>query len=95
MLGEAEAGVALAQPEQHARHEEQEGVGGGERRVQLLAGVETTLRRRPAAEQPASVVAIEAVELARRPQNPAPVARERNQERAARPSRFPTRNARP
>jgi hypothetical protein len=61
---EAEAGVALAEPEQRSRDREEDREGGGERCVQLLPGVEASLRRVCTA-QPAPVVGVEDVQVAR------------------------------
>ena len=84
---EAELRVALAEPEQQPRDQEEQREGGGEERVQLLAGVEAALRRRQAAREPAQVVAVEAVDLAGGAQDPAPVADERRSRRARRSRR--------
>ena len=77
---EPEARVPLAEPEQHAGAEEEQRQRCCDRRVDLLAGVEATLRRRPTARQPAQIVAVEPVELARRAQQSAPVAEEGDQD---------------
>ena len=55
---EDEAMVALAEPEEETRESEEECEGDGEQRVDLLARVEAALRR-PAAREPATVVAID------------------------------------
>ena len=60
---EAVARVLLAEPEQKTGHAEQDGEGGGERSVDLLAGVEPSLRSAAAAE-PAEVVALLSAETA-------------------------------
>src|ERR687887_2740918 len=62
-VGEAKAGIALAVPEQEARDGEEQCEGGGQRRVQLLAGVEPARVAWPV-EEPAAIVLVEAVELA-------------------------------
>src|SRR4029079_1513235 len=61
---EAKAGVALAEPKQCSRDGKEEREGGGERGVQLLPGVEPSLRR-VCAEEPATVVGVEDVQLTR------------------------------
>jgi hypothetical protein len=76
---EAEARVALAQPQQHARDGEQDGERGRDRGVELLTRVEPPLRTRHP-PQPQHVVLVEPVEFAERPPEPAPVA-ERDDER--------------
>ena len=86
MLGEAETRVALAEPEQQPGDEEEHRESGIERRVQLLPGVEAALRCGTAATQPADVVGVEAVELARRAQQSAPVAEQRDQHERADPA---------
>jgi len=63
--GETETRVALAVPEQESRDREVDRERGGDRRVELLPGVEPSLRR-PFASQPAPVVRVESVELAQR-----------------------------
>jgi hypothetical protein len=64
-----------------AGHAEQDGEGGGERRVDLLAGVEPSLGRLAAA-QPAEVVAVELLELARGCEQPAGAEQDDCDERA-------------
>src|SRR5436309_16132350 len=59
----AEAGVALAVPEEESREGEQNGEGACHRRIELLAGVELPGPARAVAE-PAAVVLVEAIELA-------------------------------
>ena len=85
---EAIGRVALAVPEQEAGREHAEHQAADQGRVQLLAGVEAALgRRRAAAEpeaarsapQPARVVAVEAVDLARAARQRAAVAEQREQ----------------
>ena len=61
-FGEPEARVALAVPEEEAADREQDREGGGDDRVQLLAGVQPALRR-VAAEEPAAVVGVEVLDL--------------------------------
>src|SRR5919204_2979004 len=79
-----EAGVALAIPEQEARDREQDGESGGDDRVQLLTGVETT--RAPAAmQEPAPVVRVEALELADRGGQPGAKANKEQQRDQYRP----------
>ena len=63
---EADVGVALAEPEQHPGDEEERREGGGDDRVDLLAGVEAPLRASRAAGEEAAVVAVEEVDLADR-----------------------------
>ena len=67
----------------------------GQRRVELLAGVEAALRRGLPAREPAEVVAVEPVELARRARDAAPVAEQRRPARAPRPRRSRTRSGCP
>ncbi len=76
---EAEARVTLAEPQQQAGEQEQHRERRVERGVDLLAGVEASLRRREAAAQPAHVVVLEDVELACGAQQPAPVAEQRDE----------------
>ncbi len=80
-----EAGVALAVPEQQTGEEEEDGEGGGNGGVQLLARVEAALRR-AAAAQPATVVGVEEVEIARRSAKAAPVAGGSDEQDRARPA---------
>jgi hypothetical protein len=61
-VGEAEAGVALAEPEEEAADGEQDREGGGGDGVELPAGAESALRC-VAAEEPGAVVGIEEVDL--------------------------------
>ena len=75
-LGEPEARVALAVPEQHAGDAEQHRERSGDDRVQLLAGVQAALWRAAAAE-PVAVVAVERVDLVQRRAQAAPVAGDR------------------
>ena len=62
---QAEARVALAVPEEEARHREQQRERGGHDDVQLLARVQAA-RRAAAVEEPVAVVGVEAVDLADR-----------------------------
>src|ERR671934_507088 len=63
--GEAEAGVALAVPEQEPGHREQQRERRGQGGVELLPGVELA-RAAAAAAKPGAIVPIEAIELAQR-----------------------------
>src|ERR671934_1502727 len=63
--GEAEAGVALAVPEQEPGHREQQRERRGQGGVELLPGVELA-RAAAAAAKPGAIVPVEAVELAQR-----------------------------
>ena len=81
---EAEAVVALAEPEQEAGGGEEDGERGGQDRVQLLAGVEAALRTRDP-PQPEAVVAVDDVELARGAPQRAAVAEEDDQPECDRP----------
>src|SRR5262245_54606887 len=69
---EAEPRVALAEPQQQAGSEEQHGERRGQRGVDLLARVEAALWGVLTAE-PAEIVAVEAVDLARGAEDAAPV----------------------
>src|ERR671930_381909 len=85
--GEAESGVALAVPEKEARDGKKQREGCGQRCVELLAGVEPA-RTAATMEKPASVVLVEAIELAQGRERPPPVTdsddkRERDQPRDA------------
>src|SRR5262245_5461398 len=60
---EPEARVALAVPEQHARHEEQGCECRGEDRVDLLPGVEAALWAVDVAGEEAAIVPVEEVDL--------------------------------
>src|SRR5581483_10663714 len=82
---ESEACVALAEPEEQAGDDEQHGQRGSEGCVQLLAGVEATLGRRPPPGQPAQVVAVEAVDLAGCAESAASVACERDKSECSDP----------
>src|SRR4029079_3401419 len=70
---EAEAGVALSEPEQRSRDEKQERERWGKGASELLPGVESSLRR-VLAEEPAPIVGVEEVELTRRGAQPPAVA---------------------
>src|SRR5688572_3891118 len=59
---EEEAVVPLAEPEEEARGDEEDGEGRAEKRVELLACVEAPLRRATPAE-PAPVVRVERLDL--------------------------------
>src|SRR6266545_851718 len=77
---ETDARVAFAVPEQEAGDCEEDGERAADRGVQLLPGVEASLRR-PRAPQPAAVVRVEAVELAQRAPEAGPVSEDRKSTR--------------
>ena len=83
---EAEARIPLPEPEEQAGDEEQHDERRIERGVELLAGVEARLVVRAAAPEPVDVLALEHVELARRPQQAAPVAEHRDDEERGHPA---------
>src|SRR5207302_7230518 len=64
-VGEAKARVAFAVPEERTRDREQNRERGRGDRVQLLAGVEPTLRRMPPLE-PLAIVAVPEIDFADR-----------------------------
>src|SRR5579863_5986070 len=82
----AEARVLLPEPEEQARDEEEHHERRGQRGVELLAGVEARLLARAARGEPVDVLALEHVELARRPQEAATVAEHRDDEERGHPA---------
>jgi hypothetical protein len=82
----AETRVALTEPEQQARGEEEDEEGGREGRVELLRRIEARLLVRPPPPQPVDVLGGEQVELARRPQQAAPVAEQRDERQRGDPA---------
>ena len=75
---EEKAVVALAEPQEEAGDDEEDGERGREQRVELLAGVEAPLRRPTPAEPPA-VVGVERLDLAPVGSEPAAVAEHQNE----------------
>ena len=85
--GQAEIGVALAEPQQRAGDREQHRQRRLRDRVRLLAGVEAPRRRRPPPAQPAQVVGVEVLELAARAAQRAAVAEQRDERERRQPRR--------
>ena len=83
---EAEARVLLPEPEEQTRDEEEHHEGRRQRSVDLLPRVEARLLPRSTPREPVDVLALEHVELARRPQHAAPVAEHRDDEERGHPA---------